>query len=74
MYVRFEAYEICFADASSAKSCEAKIAKIIDGSDLLNEKIYDFIIRIDNRLIYIATDARIFYESVADIAKKLKKI
>lgn len=73
MYVRFKAYEICFSDIQKAKEYEAKIIKIIDGSDLKNEKIYDFIIRADNKLIYISTDARIFYESVLKIKNKLEK-
>ncbi|NNT72743.1 hypothetical protein HKT18_11000 [Flavobacterium sp. IMCC34852] len=74
MYVRLSAYEICFNDTIEAKSYEAKINKIINGSDLRNEKKYDFVIRNENKLIYISTDARIFYESVVELKNKIIKI
>jgi hypothetical protein len=72
LYVRFTLYEICFENAGRSKMYEAKINSIINGNDLRNEKTYDFIVRNNERLIYITTDARIFYESVLEHKRKLE--
>lgn len=74
MHVRFSVYEICLNDSNEAKTYEAKINTIINGNDLTNEKKYDFIIRNKNKLIYITTDARLFYESVVEQRNKIVKI
>ncbi len=74
MFVRFNIYEICFNNVEQSIFYENKINKIINGNDIYNEKFYDFVVRNKNQLIYISTNARVFYESVLEHNNELVKI
>lgn len=73
-YPSFNISEICFPDTVSAAEYCSKIEKIINASDIRNEKYYDYIIQNGDRLIYVCAYAKIWEEYAFSYRERIETL
>jgi hypothetical protein len=73
-YPSFAVTEICLQDEQTASKSYQEISEIIDNSDLINEKDYDYILKNKNRLIYVICRAKIFEEYAFAYKDKIEEM
>jgi hypothetical protein len=73
-YPSFYVYEIYFQDSLKAKDFEKELNGFIRNDDIFNEKYYDYILRNNDRLIYVLCKAKIFEEYTFSYQGKLGEL
>lgn len=65
LYTRFSIKEAQFAESTLTDGLVERIERMLSSPDLINEKVYDRIIRLaPDKLLYFSTDAKAFSASV----------
>lgn len=73
-YPSFSVTEICSQDEATASKNHDKILEIINNNDIFNEKNYDYILKNENKLIYVSCGAKIFTEYALAYKEKIEEL